>query len=152
MPRFLKSVVEITVKLRKVKCSKINQQIEQLKSFVQNATKIALFCGAGISVSAGVPAFRNFNGLYKNKEKFKLAKNLFNLHSFLNAVSMSDISFIRSWLNGHLELFDICDKSIPTIFHSWICAKLMEKKVESIYNQNIDFLFEKCFSNNNLSR
>lgn len=45
-------------------------KIESLKEMIQNAKKIVVFTGAGISVASGIPDFRSSNGIYNEKNGF----------------------------------------------------------------------------------
>lgn len=57
--------------------------INEIKDLIQNAKKIVVFTGAGISVPSGIPDFRSSNGLYNQESGFKASPEEIISHSFL---------------------------------------------------------------------
>ena len=45
----------------------MNQQIEQLKKWIEDSSNVVFFGGAGVSTESGIPDFRSGDGLYHQK-------------------------------------------------------------------------------------
>lgn len=45
----------------------MNQQIEQLKKWIEDSSNVVFFGGAGVSTESGIPDFRSVDGLYHQK-------------------------------------------------------------------------------------
>lgn len=45
-------------------------EIEHLKTVVQNSDNVVFFGGAGVSTESGIPDFRSVDGLYNQKYKY----------------------------------------------------------------------------------
>lgn len=90
---------------------------------------VVLVTGAGVSASAGLPLFRDENGLWSDEEFLKM--------SFSNRYGNYLEQLIPRWL----ELFDQASKANPTLFH--LAAAQAGWKV---ITQNVDGLHSRAGS------
>lgn len=110
------------------------QNEEDVVRLIENANKIVVLSGAGISVACGVPDFRSPGGLYDQiKEKYNLT----------DPQLLFDITYIRKdqvpFYDFAAQLFPSSDL-VPSKAHKFI--KLLQDKGKLLrnYSQNIDTL------------
>ncbi|PWN54482.1 DHS-like NAD/FAD-binding domain-containing protein [Violaceomyces palustris] len=124
----------------------MERDLGRLYEAVSGARRIAVICGAGISVSspANIPDFRSASGLFKKlKEQHPTAglssgKDLFDARLF-NSESTSSLFYAMI-----AELKRLADEAQPTIFHRLLKRLDNEGRLQRIYTQNIDGLEEKA--------
>ncbi|SNX86907.1 related to HST4 - member of the Sir2p family of NAD(+)-dependent histone deacetylases [Melanopsichium pennsylvanicum] len=124
----------------------VNRDLARLYEAVSGARRIAVICGAGISVSspANIPDFRSAHGLFKKlKEKHPTAglssgKDLFDARLF------SSESTSALFYSMVAELKRLADEAEPTIFHRFLKRLDDEGRLQRVYTQNIDGLEEKA--------
>ena len=121
--------------------SDMAQILDEIKLLISKANNIVVFCGAGISVASGLPAFRSkTNGIHKKKingAKTVIGKDLF-YESMMNIPSTRDI-----FLQSHARFFQDCMRAKPSHSHYFLQKLNQQNKIAKIFNQNIDGLFEK---------
>lgn len=123
----------------------VDRDLARLYEAVSGARRIAVICGAGISVSspANIPDFRSAHGLFKKlKEKHPTAglssgKDLFDARLF------SSESTSALFYSMVAELKRLADEAEPTIFHRFLKRLDDEGRLQRVYTQNIDGLEEK---------
>ncbi|CAD7956582.1 unnamed protein product [Amoebophrya sp. A25] len=95
--------------------------------------KIVVMCGAGISVSAGIPDFRSKGGLYE-----KLRRE----HGMSRPETLFDISYFRKnprpFAERSLEMLP--GKFQPTLTHFFLSLLMQKGLLQRVYTQNIDTL------------
>ncbi|CBQ69621.1 related to HST4-member of the Sir2p family of NAD(+)-dependent histone deacetylases [Sporisorium reilianum SRZ2] len=124
----------------------VDRDLARLYEAVSGARRIAVICGAGISVSspANIPDFRSAHGLFKKlKEKHPTAglssgKDLFDARLF------SSESTSALFYSMVAELKRLADEAEPTIFHRFLKRLDDEGRLQRVYTQNIDGLEEKA--------
>ncbi|KAJ1021079.1 hypothetical protein NDA16_003865 [Ustilago loliicola] len=124
----------------------VDRDLARLYEAVSGARRIAVICGAGISVSspANIPDFRSAHGLFKKlKEKHPTAglssgKDLFDARLF------SSESTSALFYSMVAELKRLADEAEPTIFHRFLKRLDEEGRLQRVYTQNIDGLEEKA--------
>ncbi|CDU23499.1 related to HST4-member of the Sir2p family of NAD(+)-dependent histone deacetylases [Sporisorium scitamineum] len=124
----------------------VDRDLARLYEAVSSARRIAVICGAGISVSspANIPDFRSAHGLFKKlKEKHPTAglssgKDLFDARLF------SSESTSALFYSMVAELKRLADEAEPTIFHRFLKRLDDEGRLQRVYTQNIDGLEEKA--------
>ncbi|WFC95113.1 hypothetical protein MBRA1_001756 [Malassezia brasiliensis] len=112
----------------------------------RQARRIAVVCGAGISVSspANIPDFRSASGLFtKLKERYPDAglssgKDLFDARLFNSERSTALFYTMMA------ELKDMADAAQPTAFHQLLKRLDEEGRLQRVYTQNIDGLEAKA--------
>ncbi|SAM85287.1 related to HST4-member of the Sir2p family of NAD(+)-dependent histone deacetylases [Ustilago bromivora] len=124
----------------------VDRDLARLYEAVSGARRIAVICGAGISVSspANIPDFRSAHGLFKKlKEKHPTAglssgKDLFDARLF------SSESTSALFYSMVAELKRLADQAEPTIFHRFLKRLDDQGRLQRVYTQNIDGLEEKA--------
>lgn len=111
-------------------------QIETLKKWVQDSSRIVAFTGAGVSTESGIPDFRGVDGLYS--QKFAYPPETIISHSFYER---RPEYFFRFYREKMLPLgFE------PNVTHQ-VLARWEEKgKLSAVVTQNIDGLHQKAGS------
>ncbi|WFD43206.1 hypothetical protein MPSI1_001861 [Malassezia psittaci] len=124
----------------------VQRDLGRVYQAVREARRIAVVCGAGISVSspANIPDFRSTTGLFtKLKQQYPDAglssgKDLFDARLFNSDASTA------LFYNMMAELKDLADAAKPTRFHYWLKTLDEEGRLQRVYTQNIDGLEAKA--------
>ena len=111
-------------------------QLEQLKQWVEDSSRIVFFGGAGVSTESGIPDFRSVDGLYN--QKFDYPPETIISHSFYERRPEYFFRFYR-------------EKMLPLGFEPNITHKVLAKweeegKLAAVVTQNIDGLHQKAGS------
>ncbi|KAI0711937.1 DHS-like NAD/FAD-binding domain-containing protein [Cerioporus squamosus] len=108
---------------------------------VLKARRIAVVCGAGISVQAGIPDFRSSEGLFQSLKKdhptLSSGKDLFDASVF----NSEDTTSLFCQMIGQLS--QLSDAAQPTAFHRFLRVLDERRRLLRVYTQNIDALEEK---------
>ncbi|RDX57501.1 DHS-like NAD/FAD-binding domain-containing protein [Lentinus brumalis] len=108
---------------------------------VLKARRIAVVCGAGISVQAGIPDFRSSEGLFQSLKKdhptLSSGKDLFDASVF----NSEDTTSLFCQMIGQLS--QLSDAAQPTAFHRFLRILDERRRLLRVYTQNIDALEEK---------
>lgn len=112
-----------------------------LKDYVDNATNIVAFTGAGISTESGIPDFRSSGGLYTSGPFEGMSpEDILSRRTLRNNPALLT-SFYKE------RLLKLVDKE-PNKAH-YVLAKLEEQgKLKAVVTQNIDGLHVKAGSKN----
>lgn len=111
-------------------------ELQQLKSWIGQSSKIVFFGGAGVSTESGIPDFRSVDGLYH--QKFEYPPETIISHSFYLRKPEYFFNFYREKM---LPLgFD------PNITHLTLARWEEEGKLSAVVTQNIDGLHQKAGS------
>ena len=112
------------------------EQMEKLKQWVSESSRIVFFGGAGVSTESGIPDFRSVDGLYN--QKFDYAPETIMSHRFY--VRDPDY-FFRFYREKMLPLgFE------PNITHKVLAKWEEQGKLSAVVTQNIDGLHQKAGS------
>ncbi|KAI0084148.1 DHS-like NAD/FAD-binding domain-containing protein [Irpex rosettiformis] len=129
-PHFLVQSTEPTAHVQKV-----------IKAILK-AKRIAILCGAGISVKAGIPDFRSETGLFQTLKKdhssLSSGKDLFDASVFN---SEATTALFCKMIAGLAELAQTAQ---PTAFHHMLRALDDKGRLLRVYTQNIDALEQKA--------
>jgi len=110
--------------------------LETLKQWIQESSRIVFFGGAGVSTESGIPDFRSVDGLYS--QKFEYPPETIISHSFYER---RPEYFFRFYREKMLPLgFD------PNITHKVLARWEQEGKLSAVVTQNIDGLHQKAGS------
>ncbi len=109
-------------------------RLEELREWMVQSDRTAVFTGAGVSTDSGIPDFRGRGGVY---ERYDPAK-VFDLGYFCKDPEL----FYRY---AREELFAFMDKK-PNITHYWIGALESETRPVGVITQNIDTLHQRAGS------
>lgn len=112
------------------------KNIEILRKWVEESTRIVAFTGAGVSTESGIPDFRSVDGLYN--QKFDYPPETIISHSFY--VKKPEY-FFRFYREKMLPLgFE------PNITHKKLAEWEAQGKLAAVVTQNIDGLHQKAGS------
>ena len=111
-------------------------QMEKLKQWVSESSRIVFFGGAGVSTESGIPDFRSVDGLYS--QKFDYPPETIISHSFYLRKPEYFFNFYR-------------EKMLPLGYEPNITHKVLAKweqagKLSAVVTQNIDGLHQKAGS------
>ena len=110
--------------------------LETLKQWIKESSRIVVFGGAGVSTESGIPDFRSVDGLYH--QKFDYPPETIISHSFYEARPEYFFQFYREKM---LPLgFE------PNISHRVLAKWEQEGKLLAVITQNIDGLHQKAGS------
>ncbi len=110
--------------------------LETLKQWIKESSRIVFFGGAGVSTESGIPDFRSVDGLYH--QKFEYPPETIISHSFYEAWPEY---FFRFYREKMLPLgFE------PNITHRILAKWEKEGKLLAVVTQNIDGLHQKAGS------
>ena len=110
--------------------------LETLKQWIKESSRIVFFGGAGVSTESGIPDFRSVDGLYH--QKFDYPPETIISHSFYEARPEYFFQFYREKM---LPLgFE------PNITHRVLAEWEQEGKLLAVITQNIDGLHQKAGS------
>ena len=116
----------------------MHSEIETLKQWVNESSRIVFFGGAGVSTESGIPDFRSVDGLYN--QKFEYPPETIISHSFYEK---RPEYFFRFYREKMLPLgFE------PNITHIVLARWEQEGRLLAVVTQNIDGLHQKAGSKN----
>ncbi|KAI0671535.1 DHS-like NAD/FAD-binding domain-containing protein [Trametes maxima] len=108
---------------------------------ILKARRIAVVCGAGISVKAGIPDFRSSEGLFHSLKKdhptLSSGKDLFDASVF----NSEDTTSLFCQMIAQLS--QLSEAAEPTPFHRFLRVLDERRRLLRVYTQNIDALEEK---------
>lgn len=112
------------------------ENLETLKQWVAQSSRIVAFTGAGVSTESGIRDFRSVDGLYN--QKFEYPPESIISHSFYES---RPEYFFRFYREKMLPLgFE------PNITHKVLARWEAEGKLNAVVTQNIDGLHQKAGS------
>ena len=112
------------------------ENLEKLKTWVQESKRIVFFGGAGVSTESGIPDFRSVDGLYN--QKFDYPPETIISHSFF---LRNPEYFFRFYREKMLPL-----GFSPNIIHKKLAQWEEVGKLSAVITQNIDGLHQKAGS------
>lgn len=112
------------------------ENLEKLKTWVQESKRIVFFGGAGVSTESGIPDFRSVDGLYN--QKFDYPPETIISHSFF---LKNPEYFFRFYREKMLPL-----GFSPNITHKKLAQWEEAGKLSAVITQNIDGLHQKAGS------
>ena len=112
------------------------ENLEKLKTWVQESKRIVFFGGAGVSTESGIPDFRSVDGLYN--QKFDYPPETIISHSFF---LRNPEYFFRFYREKMLPL-----GFSPNITHKKLAQWEGAGKLLAVITQNIDGLHQKAGS------
>ena len=111
-------------------------ELEKLKKWIDESSRIVFFGGAGVSTESGIPDFRSVDGLYN--QKFEYPPEEIISRSFYNR---DPSYFFRFYREKMLPL-----EHDPNITHRVLAKWEQEGKLSAVVTQNIDGLHQKAGS------
>lgn len=116
------------------------EKILELKKAIENAQKICVFTGAGISCPSGIPDFRSADGLYNEKGDYEYSPEEMISHTFFVHNTKLFYDFYKSKM--------IYENAKPNKAHNYFANLEKCGKKVSVVTQNIDSLHTKAGSSN----
>jgi NAD-dependent deacetylase len=104
----------------------------ELVEHIQNAERILIFTGAGISTASGIPDFRGPNGVWKTRQPV-----------YYQDFMTSEESRIEAW-DQKLEGWAAFENARPNAVHKAIAKLERSDKIECVVTQNIDGLHARA--------
>ncbi len=114
----------------------LQDQIEQLKKWIDQSNHTVFFGGAGVSTESGIPDFRSTDGLYHMKYQYPPETIL--SHSFFMSKTKEFYEFYRDKM--------IYQDALPNITHIKLASLEKEGRLEGVITQNIDGLHQRAGS------
>ncbi|KAL1949291.1 hypothetical protein VTO73DRAFT_8172 [Trametes versicolor] len=115
--------------------------VKRVIKTILKARRIAVVCGAGISVQAGIPDFRSSEGLFQSLKKdhptLSSGKDLFDASVF----NSEDTTSLFCQMIAQLS--QMSESAEPTPFHRFLRVLDERRRLLRVYTQNIDALEEK---------
>lgn len=112
------------------------KELETLKRWIEESSRIVFFGGAGVSTESGIPDFRSKDGLYN--QKFDYPPETIISHSFF---TLRPEYFFRFYREKMLPL-----GYEPNITHKKLAQWEKSGKLTAVITQNIDGLHQKAGS------
>ncbi len=110
--------------------------LEQLQAYIDQASRIVFFGGAGVSTESGVPDFRSQDGLYHQQWKYPPETIL--SHTFFCRRTAEFYEFYRQKL--------LCPGVQPNAAHKKLAQLEQAGKLSAVITQNIDGLHQAAGS------
>lgn len=122
------------------------QDITRLLTSLSRARRIAVVCGAGVSVAApaNIPDFRSAGGLFDRLKARYPNANLSSGKDLFDARLFGSEATTALFYTMIAELKDMADAAQPTIFHHFLKRLDACGRLQRVYTQNIDGLEEKA--------
>ncbi|EMD34161.1 hypothetical protein CERSUDRAFT_117653 [Gelatoporia subvermispora B] len=124
-----------------VPSSEPSTHVKKVIKAIMKARRIAVVCGAGISVQAGIPDFRSSEGLFQTLKKdnpsLVSGKDLFDASVFCSENTTSLFCQMIA------QLSELSQAAAPTAFHQLLRALDDRGRLLRVYTQNIDALESK---------
>lgn len=114
----------------------MQEQIKELRSWIEASDNIVFFGGAGVSTESGIPDFRSVDGLYH--QKYEYPPETILSHTFFMAHTEEFFRFYREKM--------LCLDAEPNLAHKKLAEWEKAGKLRAIITQNIDGLHQKAGS------
>ncbi|MCR5668337.1 MAG: NAD-dependent protein deacylase [Lachnospiraceae bacterium] len=124
----------------------MDEKIQKLQEYVDEAEKIVFFGGAGVSTESGVPDFRSEDGLYH--QKYKYPPEVILSHSFYRSKPKDfyDFYYEKILVDGIGPDATGEDEIKPNKAHLKLAEMEQKGKLLAVVTQNIDGLHQKAGS------
>ncbi|TDL20745.1 DHS-like NAD/FAD-binding domain-containing protein [Rickenella mellea] len=116
------------------------QHVAKVVKAVLKAKRIAVVCGAGISVEAGIPDFRSSDGLFQSIKRENPKEALSSGRDLFDASVFNSEHTTALFCQMIARLSDLSTSASPTYFHKLLRALDDRGKLLRVYTQNIDAL------------
>ncbi len=116
----------------------MDENIQKLKTWIEESDNVVFFGGAGVSTESGIPDFRSVDGLYNQKWKYPPETIL--SHTFFTRNPDEYYRFHREKL--------VIDNVQPNTAHKRLASLEQEGKLKAVITQNIDGLHQAAGSRN----
>lgn len=114
----------------------MDEKIQKLKCWVEEARRIVFFGGAGVSTESGIPDFRSTGGLYH--QKWKYPPEVILSHTFYKSNPEEFFRFYRAKM--------LAPDAKPNAAHRRLAEWEAQGKLLAVVTQNIDGLHQAAGS------
>lgn len=114
----------------------MEQSIEKLRAWIEEADRVVFFGGAGCSTESGIPDFRSVDGLYN--QKYEYPPETILSHSFFTRHPEEFYRFYRDKL--------VVKDAKPNPAHLYLAELERRGKLTAVITQNIDGLHQAAGS------
>lgn len=110
--------------------------LQTLKQWIEESSRIVFFGGAGVSTESGIPDFRSVDGLYH--QQYRYPPETILSHSFYTAHKTEFYDFYRAKM--------LAPDAQPNAAHRKLAQWEAQGKLKAVITQNIDGLHQKAGS------
>ena len=114
----------------------MQQELENLKKWIDNSDNIVFFGGAGVSTESGIPDFRSVDGLYN--QQYDYPPETILSHTFFRRNTEEFYRFYRAKM--------LALDAKPNAAHKKLAQWEQEGKLKAVVTQNIDGLHQAAGS------
>ncbi|KAF8666723.1 Sir2 family [Rhizoctonia solani] len=128
-------------------CNRLGWDDNRLRDVYQainDARRIVVLCGAGISVHAGIPDFRSPNGLFQSLKREHPRENITSGRDLFDAAIFKSEETMAMFYKMISHLATLSDAAQPTPFHEMLHSLDARGQLLRVYTQNIDALEERA--------
>ncbi|CAE7205474.1 unnamed protein product [Rhizoctonia solani] len=111
---------------------------------MNDARRIVVLCGAGISVHAGIPDFRSPSGLFQSLKREHPKENITSGRDLFDAAVFKSEETTALFYKMISQLATLSDAAQPTPFHDMLRSLDARGQLLRVYTQNIDALEERA--------
>ncbi|KAG8691440.1 hypothetical protein FRC11_003947 [Ceratobasidium sp. 423] len=111
---------------------------------MNDARRIVILCGAGISVHAGIPDFRSPGGIFQSLKRERPKENITSGRDLFDASVFKSEETTALFYKMISHLATLSDAAQPTPFHDMLHGLDTRGQLLRVYTQNIDALEERA--------
>ncbi|CAE6439019.1 unnamed protein product [Rhizoctonia solani] len=111
---------------------------------MNDARRIVILCGAGISVHAGIPDFRSPSGIFQSLKREHPKENITSGRDLFDASVFKSEETTALFYKMISHLATLSDAAQPTPFHDMLHGLDARGQLLRVYTQNIDALEERA--------
>ncbi|KAH7341861.1 DHS-like NAD/FAD-binding domain-containing protein [Rhizoctonia solani] len=121
-----------------------DDRLQDVYQTMNNARRIVVLCGAGISVHAGIPDFRSPSGLFQSLKREHPKENITSGRDLFDATIFKSEETTALFYKMISHLATLSDSAQPTPFHDMLRGLDARGQLLRVYTQNIDALEERA--------
>ncbi|CAE6533102.1 unnamed protein product [Rhizoctonia solani] len=119
-------------------------RLQDVYQAMNDARRIVVLCGAGISVHAGIPDFRSPSGLFQSLKREHPKENITSGRDLFDATVFKSEETTALFYKMISHLATLSDAAQPTPFHDMLRGLDARGQLLRVYTQNIDALEERA--------
>ncbi|KAG8708478.1 hypothetical protein FRC08_018867 [Ceratobasidium sp. 394] len=118
-------------------------KLQEVYSAINEARRVVVLCGAGISVYAGIPDFRSSSGLFQSLKRDHPKENITSGRDLFDSAVFKSEETSTMFYKMISHLATLSETAQPTPFHSMLQCLDARGQLLRVYTQNIDALEER---------
>lgn len=119
-------------------------KLREVYQAMNQARRIVVLCGAGISVHAGIPDFRSPSGLFQSLKRENPKENITSGRDLFDAAVFKSEETTALFYKMISHLAKLSEDAHPTPFHAMLRNLDSRGQLLRVYTQNIDALEERA--------